>query len=154
MDERDHASSGFQCAPEMALEEALEMMAFELPIIQTRGRSRVVHCFRRGHMARDTDVRPCSGFPPMSPLRHAVSPSKLCPLRGPDHRSLGSVIGISQVPICLAHQTSSSVLSHWLKNSLGFPGGSEGKASAYNAGDLGLIPGSGRSPGEGNGNPL
>ena len=31
---------------------------------------------------------------------------------------------------------------------------SEGKASAYNAGDLGSIPGSGRSPGEGNGNPL
>ena len=28
------------------------------------------------------------------------------------------------------------------------------KASAYNAGDLGLIPGSGRSPGEGNGNPF
>ena len=37
---------------------------------------------------------------------------------------------------------------------LGFPGGSEGKASAHNAGDLGLIPGSGRSPGEGKGNPL
>ena len=37
---------------------------------------------------------------------------------------------------------------------LGFPGGSEGKASACNAGDLGLIPGSGRSAGEGNGNPL
>ena len=36
----------------------------------------------------------------------------------------------------------------------GFPGGSEGKASAYNAGDLGSITGSGRSPGEGNGNPL
>ena len=35
-----------------------------------------------------------------------------------------------------------------------FPGGSEGKASAYNAGDPGLIPGSGRPPGEGNGNPL
>ena len=32
--------------------------------------------------------------------------------------------------------------------------GSDGKASVYNAGDLGLIPGSGRSPGEGNGNPL
>ena len=31
---------------------------------------------------------------------------------------------------------------------------SDGKASAYNAGDPGLIPGSGRSPGEGNGNPL
>ena len=37
---------------------------------------------------------------------------------------------------------------------LGFPGGSEGKTSACNAGDLGLIPGLGRSPGEGNGNPL
>ena len=37
---------------------------------------------------------------------------------------------------------------------MGFPGNSDGKASAYNAGDLGLIPGSGRSPGEGNGNPL
>ena len=35
-----------------------------------------------------------------------------------------------------------------------FPGGSDSKASVYNAGDLGLIPGSGRSPGEGNGNPL
>ena len=38
--------------------------------------------------------------------------------------------------------------------SLGFPGGSEVKASACNAGDLGSIPGLGRSPGEGNGNPL
>ena len=35
-----------------------------------------------------------------------------------------------------------------------FPGGTEVKASAPNAGDLGLIPGSGRSPGEGNGNPF
>ena len=36
----------------------------------------------------------------------------------------------------------------------GFPGSSDGKASAYNAGDLGSIPGAGRSPGEGNGNPV
>ena len=35
-----------------------------------------------------------------------------------------------------------------------FPGGSEVKASACSVGDLGSIPGSGRSPGEGNGNPL
>ena len=35
-----------------------------------------------------------------------------------------------------------------------FPGGSDGKASAYNARDLGSIPGSGRSSGEGNGIPL
>ena len=37
---------------------------------------------------------------------------------------------------------------------MGFPGGSEVKASASNAGDLGLIPGLGRSPGGGHGNPL
>ena len=36
----------------------------------------------------------------------------------------------------------------------GFPGSSDGKASAYNVGDPGSIPRSGRSPGEGNGNPL
>ena len=35
-----------------------------------------------------------------------------------------------------------------------FPGGSDGKVSVYNAGDPGSIPGSRRSPGEGNGNPL
>ena len=37
---------------------------------------------------------------------------------------------------------------------VGFPGGSDSKESVYNAGDPGSIPGSGKSPGEGNGNPL
>ena len=37
---------------------------------------------------------------------------------------------------------------------INFLGGSKGKVSAWNVEDLGLIPGSGRSPGEGNGNPL
>ena len=37
---------------------------------------------------------------------------------------------------------------------MGFPGGSDGKEAAYNAGDLGSILVSARSPGEGNGNPL
>ena len=37
---------------------------------------------------------------------------------------------------------------------LGFPDGSDGKVSAHNEGELGLIPGLGRSPGEGNSNPL
>ena len=37
---------------------------------------------------------------------------------------------------------------------LGLPGGSDGEASAYNAGDLGSVPGLGRSPGEGHDNPL
>ena len=41
-----------------------------------------------------------------------------------------------------------------IESHLGFPRGSDGKESPSNAGDLGLTPGLGRSPGEGNGNPL
>ena len=41
-----------------------------------------------------------------------------------------------------------------LAKRMSFPGGSDSKAPAFNAGDSGLIPGSGRSPGEENGNPL
>ena len=56
----------------------------------------------------------------------------------------------------LSHQGNSVIIIiiiiHLFNNS-GFPGGSEGKGFAYNAWDLGLIPGSGRSPGEGHGNP-
>ena len=44
------------------------------------------------------------------------------------------------------------MVPYWLNEP--FPGGSEGKESAYSAWDLGLIPGLGRSPEEGNGNPL
>ena len=46
------------------------------------------------------------------------------------------------------------ILSWVLKDKWGFPGGSDGKESACNARDLGSIPGSGRCPEEGNGNPL
>ena len=49
---------------------------------------------------------------------------------------------------------SLSILWHCLSLGLGFPGGSDGKASACNVGDPGSIPGSGRSSGEGNGNLL
>ena len=44
--------------------------------------------------------------------------------------------------------------SHYLWLNRDFPGGSDGKESACNVGDPGSIPGSGRSPGEGNNNPL
>ena len=47
-----------------------------------------------------------------------------------------------------------SLAEHWSNLQMGFPGGSEVKVSACNVGDLGSTPGSGRSPGEGNGNPL
>jgi len=46
---------------------------------------------------------------------------------------------------------SSSIIASIIEDS---PGGSDSKASAYNARDPGSIPGLGRSPGEGNGNPL
>ena len=43
---------------------------------------------------------------------------------------------------------------HMLEENMGLPDGSNGKECACNAGDLGLILGLGRSPGEGNGYPL
>ena len=49
--------------------------------------------------------------------------------------------------------TNNTEMYPW-KTGRSFPGGSDGKKSVRNAGDPGLIPGSGRSPGEGNGNPL
>ena len=49
--------------------------------------------------------------------------------------------------LCLAEESEDG-------QSRGFPGGSDSKASAYNVEDLSSIPGSGRSPGEGNSNPL
>ena len=45
-------------------------------------------------------------------------------------------------------------VSLYLYLPIDFPGGSDSKASAYNVGDLVSIPGSGRSSGEGNGDPL
>ena len=51
------------------------------------------------------------------------------------------------------YRISFQVLHGGFRN-VGFPGGSDSKESACNAGDPGLIPGLGRSCGEGNGNPL
>ena len=45
-------------------------------------------------------------------------------------------------------------INAYIWNPEGFPAGSDGKESSFNAGELASIPGSGRSPGEGNGNPL
>ena len=55
-------------------------------------------------------------------------------------------------PILVVWVLSLSVV--YLYHTMGFPGGSEVKASVWNAGDPGSIPGSGRSPGEGNDNSL
>ena len=56
--------------------------------------------------------------------------------------------------ICIFHPFKIFHSNYHLLSFMGFPGGSEDKASACNAGDPGSIPGLGRSPGEGNGNPL
>ena len=58
------------------------------------------------------------------------------------------------IPLCSVCLNFCPFLIGLCLSQLGFPGSSDGKASAYNAGDPGSIPGSGRSPGEGNGNPL
>ena len=54
----------------------------------------------------------------------------------------------------LCQLTDHAILMSVVSNLLDFPGGSDGKESACSAGDPGSIPGLGRSPGEGNGNPL
>ena len=57
--------------------------------------------------------------------------------------------------IKLPHTPQTQRLKQYVpKLPMGFPGGSEVKVSACNVGDPGSIPGSERSPGEGNGNPL
>ena len=65
-------------------------------------------------------------------------------MRSPALRSHGDLIWL----------TAETLLGVYTDLPMDFPGGSDGKAFAYNAGDLGSIPGLGRSPGEGNGNPF
>ena len=72
---------------------------------------------------------------------HGLQPTRPpCPLNSPGSTGVGCHFLLQYIAIYSTYLDS--------------PGGSDGKASAYNAGDLGLIPGWGRSPGEGNGNPL
>ena len=54
----------------------------------------------------------------------------------------------------LVNASCPSDFAYYLYHPFNFPGGSDGKASDYNAGGLGSIPGLGRSPGEGNDNPI
>ena len=61
---------------------------------------------------------------------------------------------MSQCAFFNIYNIAEALMSSNLNGLKGFPDGSEVKASARNAGDLGSIPGLGRSPGEGNGNPL
>ena len=70
-------------------------------------------------------------------------------------KQTGSKSGKEYVKTVYCHPIYLIMGFNWaLTVKLGFPGGSAGKESACNAGDLGSIPGLGRSPGEGNGYPL
>ena len=80
--------------------------------------------------------------------------SKCLCLRKPSHCGPGGNQSESEGPSQACPQHSIESLAHMTPFHLGFPGGSEVKASASNAGDLGSIPGSGRFPGEGNGGVL
>ena len=83
-----------------------------------------------------------------SPLRHP-------PLQPPSDRPQGSWVGPQEKPWKYTWWAEAWAWNaHTTPTGRGFPGGSDGKASACNSEDPGSIPGSGRSPGEGNGNLL
>ena len=63
-------------------------------------------------------------------------------------------MNINKYTVMVEKLLDSSRMHLYLFTSLGFPGGSVGKNLPANAGDMGSIHGSGRSSGEGNGNPL
>ena len=58
------------------------------------------------------------------------------------------------VPLGISQEERKLTICRWPYIRLAIPDGSDGKESACNAGDLSSVPGSGRSPGEGRGNPL
>ena len=95
----------------------------------------------------------------------------LCGDEIPDHLDLGTgmlhrknISTSAQKLVSFSYRIEYSAISSFSGNmllfsvyvvpSLDFPGGSDSKEPVYNAGDLGSVPGSGRSPGEGNGDPL
>ena len=76
-----------------------------------------------------------------------VSSSSLCTHRVKLGKSQSQSLILSLLTYIMGIMTKSFI-------GLGFPGGSAGKESACNVGNMGSIPGSGRSPGEGNGYPF
>ena len=64
----------------------------------------------------------------------------------------GATVPVKKLQLATTYSTKSQ--NHLHMCTMGFPGASDGKASACNVGDPSSIPGLGRYPGEGNGNPL
>ena len=108
------------------------------------------HCLRSHANAQDDSWSnrgwECSGGADGKP-RSSGSLEKGSPKAGAPRLERPHVLGWDRTHVtCLAGKSLIVLPS--------FPGGSDSKVSACSAGDPGLIPGSGRSPGEGNGNPL
>ena len=81
---------------------------------------------------------------------NTASQSSLDPFQPPEsYFILNSSLRVASTSLYLVREHNGACWS-----TLDFPGGLDGKASAYNVEDPGSIPGLGRSPGEGNGNPL
>ena len=78
------------------------------------------------------------------------SPSpKVCPSSCPSHQWCDQAISFSDTLFSFCPQSFPASGTFPVTQTRGFPGGSAGKESACNAGDLGSIPGSGRCPGQG-----
>ena len=82
----------------------------------------------------------------------SFSTKSLCSLRTFALTALSALRSLPFLQRCLLVHLSMN--NDLCSNMTSFPGGSDGKESAFNAGDLGLTPGLGRPPGEGNGHPL
>ena len=91
---------------------------------------------------------------PFSPLLFSIVLEALATARREDKEIKEIQIGKEEVKLSLFADDMILYIENPKDSILGFLGSSEVKASACNAGDLGLIPGSGRSSGEGNGNLL
>ena len=77
------------------------------------------------------------------------------PAAGPGtHRNTNCALYLSTLVKVHSEEQQEGAVFRLFHTRRGFPGGSDGEESACNAGDPGSIPRSGRSPGEGNGNPL
>ena len=92
---------------------------------------------------------------PFSASSHLPSIQPSRSLQGPELSSLGCSaashwLPVLHVVVCLDQCSSLNLPSTPHSFPLGFPGGSEGKEFAHTSGDLGLFPGLGRSPEEGN----
>ena len=103
----------------------------------------------RPHGLQHTKL-PCPSFPVHQFLTQGLNPCLLHLL----HWQVGSLPLVPPGKLSNGMSIYLFLFIYIYANIWGFPGGSEVKVSACNAGDLGSIPGSGKSPEEGNGNPL